>query len=130
REGVEGWCLESRDGHKGPTRESFNVRLLSLIADLQKRALPGKLFYQNGSNHLAALFENRRLKHLQKGPVSRIDLKKIIVKFEDTGDLDVRCPKEDGNRLGLESRRSFTSVEENAPGSPTLQQVVDQCHAS
>ncbi|GFT35458.1 hypothetical protein TNCV_922721 [Trichonephila clavipes] len=71
----------------------------------------------NGSNHLAALLENRRLKHLQKGPVSRIDLRKIIVKFEDTGDLDV-LPKRGRKPVGTESVGEVaTSVVENAPGS-------------
>ncbi|GFX53687.1 hypothetical protein TNCV_1596331 [Trichonephila clavipes] len=46
-----------------------------------------KLFYQYGSNHSAALREYRRLKHLRKGPKLRIDLRKIIMKFEETGDL-------------------------------------------
>ncbi|GFV43933.1 hypothetical protein TNCV_492591 [Trichonephila clavipes] len=42
----------------------------------------------NDSNHLAALREYRRLKHVRKGPISKIGLK-MIMKFEDNGNLGV-----------------------------------------
>lgn len=59
---------------------------------LQKkdRALLVKLFYQNGSNSVAALREYRRLKGLRKGPMSKNGLKKMIMKFEATGDFGVQ----------------------------------------
>ncbi|GFW91415.1 uncharacterized protein TNCV_3375811 [Trichonephila clavipes] len=53
------------------------------------RTLLVKLFYQNGSNHLAALLEYRRLKDLRKGPISKIGLRKMTMKFEETGNLGV-----------------------------------------
>ncbi|GFW88899.1 uncharacterized protein TNCV_2683331 [Trichonephila clavipes] len=85
-------------------REPFSVRLSTLIMSLQKkdRSLVVKLFYQNGSNHLAALREYRRLKDLQKGALSRIDLRKMIMKFEETGDLGV-LPGRERKPVGVET---------------------------
>ncbi|GFV93907.1 hypothetical protein TNCV_1811621 [Trichonephila clavipes] len=37
----------------------------------------------------AALRKYRRLKNLQKGPISRIGLRKMVMKFEETGDMGV-----------------------------------------
>ncbi|GFX57179.1 uncharacterized protein TNCV_2964581 [Trichonephila clavipes] len=62
-------------------KESFSVRLSSLTMQLQKK--------KNGSNHLAALCEYRRLKDLRKSPLSRIGLRKMIMKFEGIGNLYV-----------------------------------------
>ncbi|GFW34017.1 hypothetical protein TNCV_287011 [Trichonephila clavipes] len=39
---------------------------------------------QNGSNHVAALREYRRLKDLRKGPISRIRLRKMTITLEET----------------------------------------------
>ncbi|GFX46565.1 hypothetical protein TNCV_4550041 [Trichonephila clavipes] len=49
-------------------KESFSVRLSSLIVPLQQRKMLVKLFYQNGRNHLAALCEYRHTKDLRKDP--------------------------------------------------------------
>ncbi|GFW59740.1 uncharacterized protein TNCV_4718321 [Trichonephila clavipes] len=62
-----------------------------------------KLFYQNGSNHLAALREYRRLKDLRKGSTARIGLRKMIMKFEETG-----------NFFGCAARKRTETVEEVA----------------
>ncbi|GBN06495.1 hypothetical protein AVEN_140577-1 [Araneus ventricosus] len=60
----------------------------------KKRGLLTKLFHENDSNLSTALPEYRRLKGLQKGPMSRQALKKMITKFEEAGELGVlqgRC---------------------------------------
>ncbi|GFT62997.1 uncharacterized protein TNCV_1607671 [Trichonephila clavipes] len=55
----------------------------------RKSSITGKLFHQNGSNHLAALREYRLLKELRKGPISKIGLRKMIMKFVGTRGLGV-----------------------------------------
>lgn len=60
-----------------------------MALEKKDRALLVKLFYQNGGNLSTALREYRRLKCLRKGPMSRQALKKMIQKFEETGDLGV-----------------------------------------
>ncbi|GFS62198.1 hypothetical protein TNCV_477241 [Trichonephila clavipes] len=57
---------------------------------------------QNGSNHLFALREYRHLKDLRKGPVSRIGLRTMIMKFEETRDLGV-LPGRGWKPVGTES---------------------------
>ena len=53
------------------------------------RALLVKLFYQNGSNSNAALRKYRQQKGLRRGPMSINGLKKMMKKFEETGELGV-----------------------------------------
>ena len=48
-----------------------------------------KLFYQNGSNLSIALRDYRRLNCLRKGSKSRQALRKIIQKFQETGDSGI-----------------------------------------
>ncbi|GFW84394.1 hypothetical protein TNCV_1132621 [Trichonephila clavipes] len=73
----------------------LGIPLRSLWPTLHCRRVAG-----NGSNHLAALREYRRLKDLRKGAISRIGLRKMIMQFERLG-IWVCCPEDDGNRLGL-----------------------------
>ena len=58
---------------------------------LQKKdcALVVKLFYQYSSNSLAALLEFQHFKGIVKKAHIEIGLKKMIMKFEKTGDLGV-----------------------------------------
>lgn len=60
-----------------------------MALEKKERALLVKLFYQNGNNLSSALREYRRLKGLRKGPMSRQALKKMMTKFEETGELRV-----------------------------------------
>ncbi|GFT32039.1 hypothetical protein TNCV_3468721 [Trichonephila clavipes] len=85
----------------------------------------------NGSNHLAALCEYRRLKDLQKGLISRIGLRKMIIKFEETGNLSM-LPGRGRKSVGTETGEEVAiAVVERATTVPSfLQQGVDQCHAS
>ncbi|GFV54785.1 hypothetical protein TNCV_33051 [Trichonephila clavipes] len=72
------------------------------------------------SNYLADLQEYRQLKDLRKGPIPRIGLRKMVMKFEKkTGDLDVLSRRRRrhldaftrGRIIGkLEEGRSVTSV--------------------
>ncbi|GBM40408.1 hypothetical protein AVEN_122628-1 [Araneus ventricosus] len=55
----------------------------------KERSLLTKLFHENDSNLSTALREYRRFKGLQKGPMSRQALKKMITKCEDAGELGV-----------------------------------------
>ncbi|GBN03904.1 hypothetical protein AVEN_221701-1 [Araneus ventricosus] len=55
----------------------------------KERALLTKLFYKNDSNLSTSLREYRSLKSLRKGPMSRQALKRMITKFEETGELGV-----------------------------------------
>ena len=48
-----------------------------------------KLFYLNGSKSSAALREYCCMKGLRRGPMSTNGLKKMIMKFENTGDFSV-----------------------------------------
>ena len=60
----------------------------------KNRTLLIKLFYKNGGNLSTALRECRRLNCLRKDLTSRQTLKKIIQKFEKTGDLGVMRGRE------------------------------------
>ena len=53
------------------------------------RALLVKLFYLNGSKSSATLREYRRMKGLRRGLMSTNGLKKMMIKFENTGDFAV-----------------------------------------
>ncbi|GBN77288.1 hypothetical protein AVEN_170385-1 [Araneus ventricosus] len=55
----------------------------------KQRSLRVKLFYQNDSNLSTSLREYRRLKSLRKGHMLRQALKKMITKFEETGEFGV-----------------------------------------
>ena len=92
------------------------------------RALLIKLFYQFGGNLSTALGENRRLNCLHKGPMSRQALKKIIQKFEETGDLFVMRGREgDGFQMKLQKIWLLPlSKESLAPN--ILRQVLERYH--
>lgn len=76
-------------------RKSFCMPLSLLIISLLKKdqVLLVKLFYQDNNNSLAALHEYCRLKGLRKGPMLKNNLKKTIMKFEETGELGVLLEK-------------------------------------
>ncbi|GFS72804.1 DUF4817 domain-containing protein [Trichonephila clavipes] len=57
---------------------------------LPESALLMKLFYESKGNAAADLREFRRLKNLLKGPLLPQALKRMIVRFEKTGHLDVQ----------------------------------------
>ncbi|GBM14027.1 hypothetical protein AVEN_166208-1 [Araneus ventricosus] len=61
------------------------------IMPLEKKELSllMKLFYQNSCNLLTKLQEYRRLRGLRKGPMSRLDLEKMITVFKGNGELGV-----------------------------------------
>ncbi|GFT48089.1 hypothetical protein TNCV_178591 [Trichonephila clavipes] len=66
--------------------------------------------YANGSHLLAALGEYRRcLKDLQKGPISRIDLRKMIMKFKDSGDSGL-LPGRGRKPVATETVQEVTTV--------------------
>ncbi|GFW53217.1 hypothetical protein TNCV_3294641 [Trichonephila clavipes] len=53
------------------------------------------------------------------------------MKLEETGNLDVCCPEEDGNQLRQKLWKKSLLLWLREPPVPSiLQQVVDQCHAS
>ncbi|GFT35979.1 uncharacterized protein TNCV_4342891 [Trichonephila clavipes] len=82
--------------------------------NLKKRVFSSKLLKQkrkicrNGSSDLADLREYRRLKDLRKGPISRIDLRKMIMKFEEAGNLGVLPGR--GQKTGLELKLGRKSL--------------------
>ncbi|GFS56620.1 transposable element Tcb2 transposase [Trichonephila clavipes] len=83
----------------------------------------------NGSNSFVAQREHRLLRDLRKGPISRVDLSKMIMKFEDTGDLGV-LPGRGRIRSELKASKSLLLWWKERPVQSILQQVVDQCHVS
>ena len=56
---------------------------------LRDRALLVKLYYQTNDNASAALREYRRLKGLRKGPMTIAGLRKMVLRFENSGTLQV-----------------------------------------
>lgn len=46
-----------------------------------------KLFYEKNSNLSITLQEYRKLKSIHKGPMLRQALKKMMIKFKETGEL-------------------------------------------
>ncbi|GFW73047.1 hypothetical protein TNCV_831661 [Trichonephila clavipes] len=59
---------------------------------LQKKnrsSFTGKTALEERQQPLSSLRENRRLKDLRKGPTSKNGLRKMIMKFEETGNLGV-----------------------------------------
>ena len=52
-------------------------------------ALLVTISHQNGSNYSATLREFRRIKRLRRGPISINELKNMIPKFEETGELSI-----------------------------------------
>ncbi|GFW82089.1 hypothetical protein TNCV_1169981 [Trichonephila clavipes] len=100
---------KSTDLGRAIARESFSVRLHRYHA-LTKKI---DLFYQIGSNHLVALQVYRRLKDLQKGPISRIGSRKMNLKFGDLGVLPGRGKKP----VGIETVEVATAVIERACSS-------------
>ena len=64
--------------------------LSAMAVTLPERALLVKLFYENKGNAAAALREFRRLKNLRKGPLLPQALRRMISRFEKTGDLRVQ----------------------------------------
>ena len=56
---------------------------------LQEKELLVKLFYKNQQNSVAALKEFRRMKKLRRGPMSPYGLRKMMQKFETTGQLGI-----------------------------------------
>ncbi|GFV64128.1 hypothetical protein TNCV_1220191 [Trichonephila clavipes] len=83
----------------------------------------------NGSNSLVAQREHRLIRDLRKGPISRIDLSEMSMKFEDTGDLGV-LPGRGRIRLELKASKSLLLWWKERPVQSIFQQVVDQCHVS
>ena len=69
-----------------------------MAATLPERALLVKLFYENKGKAAAALRKFRLIKNLRKGPLLPQAVKRMIARFEKTGDLRV-VPVEDVNRL-------------------------------
>ncbi|GFW64372.1 uncharacterized protein TNCV_273961 [Trichonephila clavipes] len=57
---------------------------------LPDRALLEKLFYQNDNSAIIALRKFQTLKGLQKGPFTAKNLRLMVIKFEETGSLNVR----------------------------------------
>ncbi|GFW28799.1 hypothetical protein TNCV_201221 [Trichonephila clavipes] len=106
--------------------------LSSLIIPLQKK--PPSNFTSKtvlSERQQPALREYHHLKDLPKGPISRIDLKKMIMKFQETGDLGV-LPGRGRKPVRTESVQEVaTAVVERASSSPSiLRQMVDKCHAN
>ncbi|GBM63013.1 hypothetical protein AVEN_12287-1 [Araneus ventricosus] len=56
---------------------------------LQEKALLVKLFYLNQQNSVAAAKEFRSMKPIRRGPMSSCALRKMIQKFETTGQLGI-----------------------------------------
>ncbi|GBL73710.1 hypothetical protein AVEN_230699-1 [Araneus ventricosus] len=56
---------------------------------LQEKAILVKLFYLNQQNSIATVKEFRRMKHIRRGPMSPCALRKMIQKFETTGQLAI-----------------------------------------
>ncbi|GFU39462.1 uncharacterized protein TNCV_5011201 [Trichonephila clavipes] len=79
------------------------------LARKKKTALRVKRFYQNGSSHLAALREYLRVKDLRKGPISKIGFWKVIMKFEERGDLGV-LPGRGPTTVGTETAEEVSSA--------------------
>ncbi|GFX44286.1 DUF4817 domain-containing protein [Trichonephila clavipes] len=57
---------------------------------LPDRALLVKLFYQNNNSAIVGLQKFRTLKGMRKGPMTAINLRLMVTKFEETGSLNVR----------------------------------------
>ncbi|GFW97743.1 uncharacterized protein TNCV_1425061 [Trichonephila clavipes] len=57
------------------------------------RALLVKLFYQNDNSAIVALRKFWTLKGMRKGPLTAINLRLMVTKFEETGSLNVRSGK-------------------------------------
>ncbi|GFW58698.1 DUF4817 domain-containing protein [Trichonephila clavipes] len=57
---------------------------------LPDRALLVKLFYQNDNSTIVALRKFRTLKGMRKGPLTAINHRLMVTKFEETGSLNVR----------------------------------------
>ncbi|GBM24654.1 hypothetical protein AVEN_272884-1 [Araneus ventricosus] len=55
----------------------------------QEKALFVKLFYLTQKNSVAAVKEFRRMKQIRRGPMSPCALRKMIQKFETTGQLGI-----------------------------------------
>ncbi|GFW71425.1 hypothetical protein TNCV_538431 [Trichonephila clavipes] len=70
----------------------------------------------NGSNPLVALQEYSRLKDLRKGSISRISLRKMHMKFEETGYLGV-LPRRGRKPAWTESVEVATAVVKRASSS-------------
>ncbi|GBN36744.1 hypothetical protein AVEN_222292-1 [Araneus ventricosus] len=73
-----------------------NVRFLHSVLSinvLENQALHVKLFYKNGDCAAIALKKFRTLKGLRSGsgPMTALGLKKMIVKFEESGSFDEKC---------------------------------------
>ncbi|GFU99052.1 DUF4817 domain-containing protein [Trichonephila clavipes] len=69
---------------------------------LRKRVFDPVEYGQNGINRLVSLTEYFRLKGMRKSPISRIGLRNMVIKFEETGYLGVvpgrgREPDASGN---------------------------------
>ena len=60
-----------------------------MVIEQRDHVLLVKLFYFNGSKSSAALREYRCMKELRRGPMSTNGLKKMMMKFENTGDFGV-----------------------------------------
>ena len=60
-----------------------------MVIEKRDHALLVKLFYLNGSKSSTTLREYRRMKGLRSGPMSTNGLKKMMMKFDNTGDFCV-----------------------------------------
>ena len=79
-----------------------------------------KLFHQNGGNLSTTFHAYRRLNCLRKGPMSTQALKKMIQKFEETGDLRVMQEREGISNETVEEV-AFAVVERESGSSILLQ---------
>ena len=61
----------------------------NMVTEKRNRALLVKLFHLNDSKSSAALRKYRRMKGLRRGHMSTNGLKKMMMKFENTGDFSV-----------------------------------------
>ena len=61
-----------------------------MAVTLPERALLVKLFYENKENAAAALRKFRLIKNLHKGPLLQQALKRMIARFEKSGDLRIQ----------------------------------------
>ncbi|GBM24303.1 hypothetical protein AVEN_158864-1 [Araneus ventricosus] len=67
----------------------YSACLLVLFFGLQEKPILVKFFYLNQQSSIAAVKEFRRMKQIRKGPMSPCALRKMIQKFETTGQLGI-----------------------------------------
>ncbi|GBN35733.1 hypothetical protein AVEN_251779-1 [Araneus ventricosus] len=99
---------------------------------LQEKVLPVKLFYLNQQNSVSAVKEFHRMKRIRRGPMSPCALRKMIQKFETTGQLGIlpgrgrkQIPSssvEDVNTAVVEAR---SQSPHGSASAPVVSRVLD-----